>query len=52
MQGTARIIPACLAMGQAAGVAAVMSIRRKVPVGKVDVKALRAKLVKQGAKVE
>ena len=51
MQGTIRTMPACLAMGQAAGTAAVLAIRRKTSVAKVDPDALRKALATDGVKL-
>jgi hypothetical protein len=42
------IIPPCLCYGQAAGTAAALAVKASVPVRKVDYKALRKNLVKQG----
>jgi hypothetical protein len=52
MQGTARIIPVCMATGQAAGTAAVLSIKRHVPVGKVNIRELRTALTRQGVRLK
>jgi hypothetical protein len=43
------LIPHCIAMGQAAGTAAALSIQQNIPVRKVDYCALQRKLVNQGA---
>ncbi|MFB3893742.1 MAG: FAD-dependent oxidoreductase [Phycisphaerae bacterium] len=51
MQGSARVMPACFAMGQAAGLAAAMAARRRIPLHKVDVAALRGKLSKAGVRL-
>ena len=42
------IIPHCIAYGQAAGTAAAMAVKAGIQPRKVDYKALRANLVKQG----
>ncbi len=47
-----REIPECWAMGEAAGVAAVHAVDQGVAVRNVNVAALQAQLVKQGALVE
>jgi hypothetical protein len=45
---TFNIIPHCIAYGQAAGTAAAMAVKAGIQPRKVDYKALRANLVKQG----
>lgn len=45
---TFNIIPHCIAYGQAAGTAAALSVKERIEPRKVDYKALRANLVKQG----
>jgi hypothetical protein len=47
--GILRIMPACMAMGQAAGTAAALAAREHLPTREVPVEALRANLLKQGA---
>jgi len=47
--GAIRIMPCCIAMGQAAGAAAALSLREDVPPRKLDSALLRAVLVDQGA---
>jgi FAD dependent oxidoreductase len=47
-----REIPECWAMGEAAGVAAVLAVDGGTPVRDVDIKALQARLVEQGAIVD
>jgi len=49
--GAIRIMPSCMAMGQAAGVAAALSIDQGVSVRDVDMPALLDKLRAQGAMV-
>lgn len=51
-QNRVRDIPACMAMGQAAGTAAALSVKRGVKPSQIDVRLLRKILVKQGAYVE
>jgi len=51
-QNKVRDIPACMAMGQAAGTAAALSVKRNVKPMQIDVGILRKTLVKQGAHVE
>ncbi|MGH7153219.1 MAG: FAD-dependent oxidoreductase, partial [Acetobacteraceae bacterium] len=48
-QKISREIPPCMAMGEAAGTAAALSLNAGVPVRHVDVKALQRKLRAQGA---
>ena len=48
-QKMSREIPPCMAMGEAAGVAAAMALDAGVTVREVDVKALQARLRAQGA---
>jgi hypothetical protein len=48
-QKMSREIPPCMAMGEAAGLAASMALASGVTVREVDVKALQAKLRAQGA---
>jgi hypothetical protein len=45
------IIPHCISYGQAAGTAAAMAVKTGVQPRKVDYKALRANLVKQGVRL-
>lgn len=50
VQGSVRVMPACLAMGQAAGEAAAMGARADEPnLHRIDVWQLRTKLKKNGA---
>jgi hypothetical protein len=51
MHGSARVMPACFAMGQAAGVAAAMAARKNVPLHKVDVASLRRRLTRAGVRL-
>ncbi len=44
-----RVMPQCMSMGQAAGVAAVMAVNQKLLPARVDVQALREQLLAQGA---
>ena len=48
-QKLSREIPPCMAMGEAAGLAASMALSAGITVDRVDVKTLQAKLRKQGA---
>jgi hypothetical protein len=48
-QKMSREIPPCMAMGEAAGVAAAMALDAGVPVRRIDVKALQSRLRAQGA---
>ncbi len=50
-QSSVRTMPACFAMGEAAGVAARFAVRQGVPFGAVDPAALRQVLAKQGANI-
>ena len=50
--GPIRIMPACFAMGQAAGTAAVQVVQKKISFGNVDIKALRKTLRENGAILE
>lgn len=47
--GAVRVMPPCMAMGHAAGIAAAMAVRNKCTVRSVDVSELRAQLLKEGA---
>ena len=47
--GVLRIMPACMAMGQAAGTAAALAARDHLTTREVRVEALRTNLLKQGA---
>jgi len=49
MQASLRVSPCCFATGQAAGVAAALAVRGGQSVHAVDARALRSKLVEQGA---
>ena len=49
MQGSTRVMPACLVMGQAAGTAAALAARQKTAVDSVDIALLRKTLNKDGA---
>lgn len=44
-----RVMPQCMSMGHAAGLAAVMSLDENITPAGVDIKALREKLFEQGA---
>jgi hypothetical protein len=45
------VIPHCIQMGQAAGTAAALAVRNRVPPRKVDVKALQKRLIAQGVEL-
>ncbi|MBN2711642.1 MAG: FAD-dependent oxidoreductase, partial [Planctomycetes bacterium] len=50
VQGSVRVMPVCLAMGEAAGIAAGLACKAEtVDVHQVDTKALRARLLEEGA---
>jgi len=48
-QRSSREIPPCMAMGEAAGVAAALALEAHVAVDKIDVARLQARLRAQGA---
>ena len=48
-QSAFRVQASCMAMGQAAGTAAAMAARESVPIGDVNVPALRERLAQRGA---
>jgi hypothetical protein len=50
--GSTRVMPQCAALGEAAGLAAAMSVRMDVPVGEVDVAKLQDQLRRDGAIVD
>jgi len=47
--GAIRVMPPCMAMGQAAGTAAALAVKTGKTVREIDVQALRARLVENGA---
>ena len=47
--GAIRVMPPCMAMGQAAGIAAAMAAEQGVSVKKIDVSELQKRLTKRGA---
>jgi hypothetical protein len=49
VQGSVRVMPVCMAMGEAAGIAAAWASRENGDVRAVDVDGLRARLLEQGA---
>jgi hypothetical protein len=51
VHGSIRSVPCCFGTGQAAGVAAALSIKEKKGPKKIDVKQLQAELMRQGAVV-
>lgn len=46
--GAVRVMPPCMAMGHAAGIAAAMAVKEQCRVRDIDVKALQAQLVREG----
>ncbi|HCE42201.1 MAG TPA: FAD-dependent oxidoreductase [Lentisphaeria bacterium] len=53
VQGSTRVMPVCLVMGEAAGMAACMAAKSKTcDVHKIDVKLLRKRLKEEGAYIE
>ncbi len=46
-----RVIPICMAQGQAAGTAAALAVRQGVDVRELDIRALQDRLVDQGAEL-
>jgi len=50
--GSVRVMPCCMAMGQAAAVGAVQALDRGISVANADVAAIRAELLRQGAMLE
>lgn len=46
-----RVIPICMAQGQAVGTAAALAVNQGVDVRKLDVHALQARLIAQGAEI-
>ena len=51
-QGALRVMPLCLCMGQAAGLAAAMAVKKGNSFRDTDTMLLREKLTKQGARVD
>ena len=47
--GAVRVMPPAMAMGEAAGTAAALAVADGVPPRRVPVRALQARLVRQGA---
>ena len=47
--GAIRVMPPCMAMGQAAGIAAAMAAEQGVSVKKIDISELQKRLTKRGA---
>jgi len=52
VHGCVRLIPPCLATGQAAGTAAAMAAAQAVRPREIDRRQLRASLVEQGVRLE
>ena len=51
INGSARNQPACFAMGQAAGTAAAIAAKKNLPLDKVNIHELQAKLKKAGVRI-
>ncbi len=51
VQGSVRVMPVCLAMGEAAGIAAAMASKSDGDVHRVDTKVLRHRLIEEGGYV-
>lgn len=49
VQGSTRVMPVCLCMGEAAGIAAAMAASKPTDIHRIDTAALRAKLRSNGA---
>lgn len=49
VQGSVRVMPNCLCMGEAAGIAGAMALKKRNDVHAIDTDALRGKLKKYGA---
>ncbi len=47
--GAIRVMPPCMGMGQAAGIAAAMASKKCEPVREIDIKELQKALIEQGA---
>ncbi len=47
--GAVRVMPPCIAMGHAAGIAAAIAVREDIPVRNVSIKALQTRLINEGA---
>lgn len=47
--GAVRVMPPCIAMGHAAGIAAAMAVKNNLRLRDVDINALQAQLLKEGA---
>lgn len=53
LQGSTRVMPVCLAMGEAAGKAAVLAIsQREIDVHSIDVKELRRQIIEDGGYIK
>jgi len=52
VNGSTRVMPICMALGQAAGTAAALAVRHKVSPRNLDVSILQKRLLEQGAKLE
>jgi len=51
VHGSVRVMPACFATGQAAGLAAAMAAKKNIPLHKVNVAALRRRLAQAGVRL-
>ncbi|MCK4590407.1 MAG: FAD-dependent oxidoreductase, partial [Candidatus Latescibacteria bacterium] len=49
--GSTRVMPICMALGQAAGTAAALAVRHKVGPRNLDASALQKRLLEQGAEL-
>jgi len=52
MHGSVRVMPACFAMGQAAGTAAALCVKYKTIPENLDIALLQRQLVRQGARIK
>ena len=49
--GAIRVMPPCMALGQAAGVAAAMAVSSGTPLDSINVSVLRRRLTDQGVRL-
>jgi hypothetical protein len=52
VHGSSRIMPTCIAVGQAAGTAAAMCLDDDIPLSDLNIKKLQSRLSSQGAKLD